>query len=194
MKHEKPIPTSEFKTSQKWIATGYHLFAKEGPDGIHVERLARILHLNKSGFYYYFGDRECYVDRLVSYHYHMFDLFVKDVANCKNVDPDYVNILVKHKVAEMAQIQLVRNKSNPWFYAAHEKLDEKIDYAVWPIWAKYTAISNDPELAIIYHGLVRDVLYSRVNWENFDFKYIQFLVDEAKDIVAQMVNEKDPVS
>ena len=46
------------KNSSVWTEEGYRLFAKEGLDGIQVERLARILSLNKSGFYHYFGDLE----------------------------------------------------------------------------------------------------------------------------------------
>jgi len=33
-----------------WIKAGYKLLGKEGVDGVKVERLARILQLNKSGF------------------------------------------------------------------------------------------------------------------------------------------------
>ena len=40
-------------TSQKWIEAGYERFAHEGPHGIQVERLARIIGVNKSGFYHY---------------------------------------------------------------------------------------------------------------------------------------------
>jgi AcrR family transcriptional regulator len=45
-----------------WIKAGYKLLGTEGMDGIKVERLARILDLNKSGFYHYFGTMEFYED------------------------------------------------------------------------------------------------------------------------------------
>ena len=53
---------------QKWINAGYQQFALEGLDGILVERMARILNLNKSGFYYYFGDRDFYLEQLLKFH------------------------------------------------------------------------------------------------------------------------------
>jgi AcrR family transcriptional regulator len=48
------------KNSSAWTEVGYALFAEEGLDGIQVERLARILKLNKSGFYHYFRDLDGY--------------------------------------------------------------------------------------------------------------------------------------
>jgi AcrR family transcriptional regulator len=48
-----------------WLSSGYELFAQEGPDGIQVERLARILNLNKSDFYHYFGEIENFLLELM---------------------------------------------------------------------------------------------------------------------------------
>jgi AcrR family transcriptional regulator len=56
------------KNSLLWTEEGYNIFAKEGLDAIQVERLARILHLNKSGFYHYFGDLEGYCVELIKMH------------------------------------------------------------------------------------------------------------------------------
>jgi hypothetical protein len=46
--------TNSKKTIQGWLDVGYKIFAHEGPEGIQVERLARILGVNKSGFYHFF--------------------------------------------------------------------------------------------------------------------------------------------
>ena len=56
------------KNSAAWTEVGYDLFAHEGLDGIQVERLARILQLNKSGFYHYFGDLEGFCMELFALH------------------------------------------------------------------------------------------------------------------------------
>ncbi len=40
---------------EKWIKAGYALLATDEIDGINIERLARALNVNKSGFYHYFG-------------------------------------------------------------------------------------------------------------------------------------------
>ena len=56
------------KNSSVWTEVGYNLFAEEGIEGIQVERLARILQLNKSGFYHYFGDIDGYCEELINLH------------------------------------------------------------------------------------------------------------------------------
>ena len=53
------------KNLSVWTEAGYKLFAEEGLEGIQVERLARILQLNKSGFYHYFGDLDGYCEELI---------------------------------------------------------------------------------------------------------------------------------
>jgi AcrR family transcriptional regulator len=182
---------SEPNAQKKWIETGYELFAEEGPEGIQVERLARMLSLNKSGFYHYFGDMESFSKQLIGHHYRMFDLFLDDVAVCENVDPEYAHVLLKHKVMVMAQMHLVRNKSNPMFYGAHKELDDKVSRAVIRIWAEHTDIHNNPDLVFQYHAIIRDMFYSRITWENFTYDYLHQLAEESKDIVAKIHREKE---
>ena len=65
------------KNSSVWTEEGYCLFAKEGLHGIQVERLARILGLNKSEFYHYFGDIEGFCYALVLLHKKRFPSFCR---------------------------------------------------------------------------------------------------------------------
>ena len=177
-------------TLKKWIETGYELFAEEGPEGIQVERLARILSLNKSGFYHYFGDMESYSNELIKHHYQVFDQFLSDVGGCKTVDPDYALILLKHKTTVMAQMHLVRNKSNPMFHGAHQELDDKVSRAVLNIWATHINIPNNPELVSQYFGIIRDMFYSRITWQTFTYDYLHAMAEESKDVVAKIHGEK----
>lgn len=177
---------------KKWIETGYELFAQEGPVGIQVERLARILGLNKSGFYHYFGDMETFSEELIKHHYRLFDQFLKDLESCANVDPDSILVLLKHKVTVMAQMHLVRNKSNSMFYGAHQELDDKVSQAMLPIWAKHLSVSNNPELVSQYFSMIRDMFYSRILWSNFTYDYLHGITVEAKGIITKILTEKDP--
>lgn len=179
---------------KKWIHTGYELFAQEGPEGIQVERLARILGLNKSGFYHYFGDMESFSKELIKHHYVVFNQFLHDAANCNTVDPEYAMVLLKHKTTVMAQMHLVRNKSNPMFYGAHQELDDNVSQAVLNIWAKHINIQNNPELVSQYFGIIRDMFYSRITWENYTYDYLHAMAEESKDIVAKIHGEKQKIS
>ncbi len=82
---------------EKWIKEGYSLLAKEGPAGIQVERLARIIGVNKSGFYHHFGDRDCYLEELKRYHENLTKKFTSEVIHLKHFDPDYFEVLVEYK-------------------------------------------------------------------------------------------------
>lgn len=174
-------------TKKKWIDAGYELLANEGAEGIRVERLARILHLNKSGFYHYFNDPKTFFHHLLMNHAHRFDLLVYDLYKCKNIEPDCLNVLLEHKVTIVAQIQLVRNRSNPFLLYAHKEYDEKLVQAILPLWVDYVDFYGNPDLACQYLGLVRDMFYTRVNRENFNLDYLYTLTREAKEIVEKIV-------
>ncbi|HMG91384.1 MAG TPA: TetR/AcrR family transcriptional regulator [Chryseolinea sp.] len=113
-----------------WIELGYDLFAKEGLDGIQVERLSRILKLNKSGFYHYFGDMEKYCAELVKLHNKKVDDFLGEVSEIKNLDPDYLLLLIKHAQEGMFQVQLTREKKSYSFYQISEEIEQKVNLAV----------------------------------------------------------------
>ena len=94
------------KNSSVWTEEGYRLFAKEGLYGIQVERLARILSLNKSGFYHYFGDIEGFCSALVELHKKKVGEFLQEVAVTKKLDPDYLHLLLKYREMVTFQVQL----------------------------------------------------------------------------------------
>ena len=70
----------------------------------------------------------------------------------------------------MGQIHLVRDRGNQLLSGAHKELDDKIDRAVARIWADHIQMPDNLNLALEYHRLIRDVFYSRVNPENFNYE------------------------
>ena len=181
------------KTSEKWIKAGYELFASQGLDGVRVERVARMLGLNKSGFYHYFVDLDNFSRQLIQHHSTAFDAFLEDVGQCQNIDPEYISVLIKHKITIMGQIHLVGDRGSRLLNGTHKALDDKIDFAILDIWADHIQLPNNLSLALEYHKLVRDAFYSRVNLENFNYEYLHTLAEETKGIVAKMIKEKTNV-
>jgi hypothetical protein len=51
-----------------WIEKGYKIFAYEGPMGLKIERLAKIVGKNKSCFYHLFADLQVFTSVLLDYH------------------------------------------------------------------------------------------------------------------------------
>jgi hypothetical protein len=174
------------KTSEKWLEMGYDLFAHEGPDGIHVERIARILNLNKSSFYHFFGTMEIFYEHLMVHHYNAMQLALDECKSAQTFDPEYLNTAIKHKVAFMAQVQLNQHKSNPVFTQAHQKINQKIDQSIGEIWNKYQTVAYKGHPYLLYLGFVRDAFYARVTFANFNYNFLRALLTEAKAIVHEI--------
>ena len=179
------------KNSSVWTKVGYTLFAEEGMQGIQVERLARILQLNKSGFYHYFGDVDGYFEELIQLHRDKAAVYLTDLKEIKNIDPDYLLHIVKHKVAIMFHLQLIRNKDNKIFYETAAKIDKEEDQILGTLWSDYLGIHQNPDLAIRYFNVVRDMFYARISLQNMEYPFLHKLMAEAKVVMRQIAEAKD---
>src|SRR6187549_2253938 len=124
------------KNISAWTEQGYALFAEEGLDGLHVERLARMLHLNKSGFYHYFGDMDGYYTELLSLHKLKAELYFNELSHVKQFDPEWFNVVIQFKVPVIFHIQLLRCK-NTMFNQTAEGLDQKAVGKIAELWSEY---------------------------------------------------------
>jgi AcrR family transcriptional regulator len=179
------------KNSSIWTEAGYDLFAEEGLEGIQVERLARILNLNKSGFYHYFGDLEGYCDELIRLHERKAASYMADLIEIRSIDPDYLNLLAKYKTGIMFHLQMIRGKGNQLFYKAAEKIDQEEEILLRELWSNYLGICDNPSLAMRYFRIVRDVLYTRLSFKNLNYPFLHSLMVEAKAVVQQMTGAKN---
>jgi AcrR family transcriptional regulator len=184
------------KNSLLWTEEGYNIFAKEGLDGIHVERLARILHLNKSGFYHYFGDLEGYCVELIRMHEKKVNIFLGSTNQLKKIDPDYLLLLIEHTPTVMFQVQLTRHKEIHSFYQASEKVDHLVNIAVRSLWNDFLGINGSPDLAMRYFYIVRDMFYTRIGFENLNYQFLHNFVTEAKSVIDQIAerNSLEPTN
>jgi AcrR family transcriptional regulator len=169
-----------------WIETGYRLFAEEGLEGIQVERLARIVGLNKSGFYHYFGDLERFCSELIEHHFDKVTLFIQDVRLAKNLDPEYLQLVIRHATTVMFQVQLTRNKTQHSFYEASQVVDQRVNPEVHRIWSEFLGDYNHSHVALRYYFIIRDMFYTRISFENLNYQYLHGLAEEAKSVMTQM--------
>lgn len=175
---------------QAWIRIGYQLFAEEGIDGLQVERLARILNLNKSGFYHYFGDLDSYYSELLNQHEKNAVLFLKDSGEIKTIDPDYLRVIMKHSIPVLFHIKLIRSKPSSTFYKVADAIDQRMRIVLRDVWADYLGFQDQPELAMRYYNIVRDMMYTRLSITNFTYPFLQSLMTEAKNVMQQTVESK----
>ncbi|SHH18967.1 transcriptional regulator, TetR family [Chryseolinea serpens] len=173
-----------------WTEEGYHLFAREGLEGLQIERLARILQLNKSGFYHYFGDLEGYCMELTKLHHQKVKIFLEDARQLKTLDPDYLLLLIEHTTTVMFQVQLTRTKDRYSFYNTSELVDLKVNAAVQQLWNDFLGHRHNADLAIRYYYIVRDMFYTRVSFQNFTYAFLHDLVTDAKVLIDQITERR----
>ena len=114
-----------------WLEQGYLLFAEEGIEGIQIERLARILQLNKSGFYYYFGDLEGYYAELLKLHEERAVCFVKAIGCLKQFNPGFIDLSIAYAAGTMFQVQLTRHRHHSSFNEIRKRIDRDVFHFAW---------------------------------------------------------------
>lgn len=172
-----------------WIEEGYSFFANEGPNGIQVERLARVLKLNKSGFYHYFGDMDGYYEKLLEHHQKMAQLYLEDIRSIGTIDPEYLHLLVQYKVTTLFHMQLLRNKDNPAFMKRLEMVDNEERVVLQDLWSDFLGLHDKPTLAMQYFDIVNAMFYARIRPDNFDYPFLQTLSTKARDLVQEVVEK-----
>lgn len=181
VKVSKTLALGRKGSYQQWMDAGYAIFSEEGPAGIQVERLARELDRNKSGFYHFFGDRENFFELLMKEHLGRLDLLSFQIRGIKNFDPEYIQLLMANREIVLFQMQLVRNRENPLFGNTMEQFSVRVTSAVLPVWSNY--LGTSPAISGKLWGIIRDTFYSRVTSDNFNFDWISELSREVKNLV-----------
>lgn len=168
-----------------WIEAGYNQFAAEGLEGIQVERLARITSLNKSGYYHYFGDRDIFLQELMNQHVRNAEQLTFELRRMKQIDPDFIHILLKHPVPIMVHMQLVRNRHEPLLVDTYNKINGFTDQAVLNTWAEFIGTPDNPQFALKYFRQARDMFYSRISFERMNYKFLHELLYEVKELLQE---------
>jgi len=173
-----------------WIKAGYKLLGTEGMDGIKVERFSKILDLNKSGFYHYFGTMELYVKRLLHYHVGLATTIASEVAKCQKIDPDLLLLIVKHKEFFLVESQLLV-KSRP----AHP--DEDVDEAgrivndeLLLLWKKITDVPEDSSAALGFLNIMRHFFYARMDPRHVNYEFLHGLAAETQNVLDKIMADK----
>ena len=169
----------------KWIEIGYEFFCEEGPEGIQVERLARAIGLNKSGFYYYFGTPEIYLQELLNYQSDRVDEFLAEIPRLKDFN-EYLNHLLKNKETVLFHVQLSRHRHKKIFFELYNTSNKKQDSLLAPMWANFLGIENNLSLAQKYFTHLRDVFFTRVTHKNLTYDFLIGIVTEFQYIIRQI--------
>jgi len=173
-----------------WIKAGYKLFGREGIEGVKVERLARILQLNKSGFYHYFGSMKIYLKNLLQYHVESSKLIAEEIAGCENLDPDVLHLMIKHKGFFLVESQLLLKSKPAYFSSEVDEASKIINKELLPLWRKETRLPEDSAVALSYLNMILHFFYARVNSDNLTYQFLHSLTLETEDVLNKVVEEK----
>lgn len=173
-------------TPEKWLEAAYALFVNDGPLELKVERMARILKMNKSGFYHYFGTLEIFLEELMQKHIAEGKLMESRIVTIKDFETDFTEIILDFKFSVLFHMRLVRNRHVALFEKTYMHINEFIDHAILPSWAIYIGLENDHALALRYFEIIRDMFYSRLSPEKFDEEHFLILIRDAKNVVAEL--------
>lgn len=176
---------------ETWIKAGYKILGAEGVDGIKIERLARILKLNKSGFYYYFGTMESFLNSLLQYHIRHAQTIATEIGNCNNIDPDLLHLIVKHKGFFLVESQLLAKGK-----ASHIKCDVDeagliINKALLQLWQNTGELPGNPTVLLDYFNILRHFIYSRIATETINYEYLHALAVETKGVLEKVSFDRD---
>src|SRR5687767_13324700 len=146
---------------QKWIDCGYELFAQEGAEGLQVERLARILRLNKSGFYHYFSDPEIFLVTLFNHHRDQARQMALHTKQCKLLDPDYFSVVVKFKLFVLVQGKLISRNNNSFYYEVFKEAREMTNTELLPLWRRTFFLPDNQEVVLSHLSLFDDAFHAQ---------------------------------
>lgn len=176
--------------ANKWIEAGYELFAYEGPDGVQIEKLARKVGLNKSGFYHHFGDREIYFCEIIKHHYLVTEKFREELKKAEKFDPDALNLLIKYRISSLVQAQLRRQHYDKSMYNAFLQVKTKNSKLFGPLWAEYLQIPNNPTLADELWDIMRDVYFAHIANPDITYKTLSPIVHKFFRVVQELKRYK----
>lgn len=178
----------------KWLETGYQLFGQEGPEGLQVERMARMLGLNKSGFYHYFGDLDTFIDDLLQMHRTNVKELTEKFRQGRSFDPDFYNVLLSNKPTVLCHMQLVRFRHEKRYPTVYQELNALIDPQIVRLFAPHVGLDDQPALAARFFDQSRDMFYSRITEENLNEAFLRNLVDEVRGLIRDfLVQNPHPI-
>lgn len=180
--------------AEAWIKAGYKLFAKEGIEGVKVERLARILDLNKSGFYHYFGSMNIYFKSLLEYHVQTAKVIAEEAATCEELDPDLLLFITKHKTFFLVESQLLARGKLPHFGVDVDEAGKIVNKEILPLWRKTAELPEDSTVALAYLNIILHYFYARINPDNLNYEFLHSLAFETRGVLNKVVAEKHAMS
>ena len=166
------------RSTKTWMEVGYQVFSEEGPSAIQIERLARQLEFNRTGFYLFLGDTKSHLEFLMTEHLSRVEDLINQIRGISPLDPQFFQILTAHKETVFFQVQLVKNREVDLFANTLQQVNRRISEAVVPLWKEFLNLPG--ELSSETLESIRESFYSRITPENFSSSWLGDFAREAR--------------
>lgn len=166
-----------------WIEAGYEIFAKEGPNGLKVEHVAKKVGISKSSFYHLFIDMELFQEKLLQYHLKKAAEMQELALEATNIDPEMIQILVSKKKELLFQRQLCIHRDNEAFQTCFDKALSTVVEAFFQQWVSLLGLESQKHIAKTILKVYTDNFFLRITEENLNVTWVRSLIQEIKLLV-----------
>jgi AcrR family transcriptional regulator len=167
-----------------WIEIGYMVFANEGPIGIKVEQLARLVGKNKSSFYHHFADTTVFLEELLCYHLNQSQKISVLAEACQTLQPDFIHLLLQIKTDILFNRQLRVHRDNPVFQKCFLAANIPVENAFLQIWTEAIGLQSNATFAKLLLKLTIENFYLQVTAANLNEEWLIHYLNEIKAMVA----------
>jgi len=169
-----------------WIEKGFTIFANNGPHNLKIETLAKLVDKSKSSFYHHFADLEFFIEALLKHHEKRSLEIANLMQNCKNINPDLINLILTLQDDILFQRQLRIHRNIPAFKNCFEKTHQPIEAAFLNVWANAIGLDKNINLANAILKLTVDNFYLRITPKNLNKKWLIGFLNEYKNMVQSI--------
>lgn len=167
-----------------WIATGYELVALAGYKELKIEALAKKVGISKSSFYHHFADIELFTERLLNEHIRRCHLIAEKERQAKNINPEFINILVDHKTDLLFNRQLRINRNHRPFATCIDKSNQIIGNAFVILWMKELDLRLNQQQAEGFFELALENFYLQISDETLNHAWLTNYFSNLKRIAC----------
>ncbi|MEM9822482.1 MAG: TetR/AcrR family transcriptional regulator [Bacteroidota bacterium] len=175
---------------QEWIEKGYELVAKDGFNCLGVELMAKVVNKSKSSFYHYFGDLDGFKEELLKHHLTSSHYFAQRVAQCKNIHPETLEVLLEHQTDVFFHKQLRINRGDLGFEQYIEKVFEIYEMAIVDKWIAYFDLQKKTLFVRTFNRFITEHFCLLITQESYTYDWLANYVQQLAEMLQQMKAEE----
>jgi AcrR family transcriptional regulator len=178
------------KGKEQWITAGYTEFAKYGPEGKNIDRLATLVGKSRSSFYHNFADQDGYEEALFHHHQKLTHQLAEEIAPLENMFPQYAIIISRYRDwmffhREMFLLQHRDKKYKEVF----ERTVAVTGGKAAKLWCKEAGLCNVPHAKMMrFFNTVREAFFTRIEYNSFTPETFTSVVKELNQAFSFLVD------